>query len=130
MEPHHQAVRAHPREFLIDDGVVREVRTRAAIFRGSVGAEKSGRAHFAPALAIAHAVAIPLLDFGHDLVIDELGDLGPEHLMFLGENISAHAFLLGLRENPCTTEVAFQSLECRMTLGKAPSLRAKCNSEL
>ena len=125
MEPHHQAVRADPTQFLIDDGVVREVRTRAAIFRGGVGAEKSRRAHFAPALAIAHAVAIPLLDFGHDLVIDELGDLGPEHLMLLGENISAHAFLLGLRENPCTTEVAFQCTNGISRIGRRWNVESK-----
>jgi hypothetical protein len=28
--------------------------------------------------------------------------------MFLRENLSPHAFLLGLKENPCTEEVAFQ----------------------
>jgi pimeloyl-ACP methyl ester carboxylesterase len=41
--------------------------------------------------------------------------------MLVGENVSAHAFLLELRENPCTTEVAFQSpaqvlMEADMTI--------------
>jgi hypothetical protein len=97
VQSHHQAVRTHPREFLIDDRVVGEVRARPAVLGGRIGAEKSRRSHLAPAFAIAHPGAIPLLDLGRDLVVDEPGDLGPEHLMLVGENISAHAFLLAVR---------------------------------
>ena len=118
----------------IDDRVVGEVRARAAVLGGSVGAEKSRRAHLAPALAIAHPGAIPSVDLGHDLVVDELRDLGPEHLVLLGENVSAHAFLLGLRENPCTDRsrvpMHYNGRASHRWNAKTPISRAKCNTEL
>src|SRR5882757_348459 len=90
MERHHEAVGAHPRDFLHHDRIVDEIDAAAAVFSRRVGAEKTLRAHLAPARAIAHPVAIPLRHLRLDFGFDEASHLVAEHFVFFGEDISSH----------------------------------------
>src|SRR5437660_1152067 len=96
MQAHHQAMRPDAREFLDDNPVVEEVHSATAEFFGSIGTKKAGRAHFAPALAIAHSGAVPVGDLRYELVLGKAAHLRPKQVMFFGKNVAAHRTLLML----------------------------------
>jgi hypothetical protein len=90
MQTHHQAMGANPRDLFNHDRIVKEVDAAATVLGRRIRSEKTGCAQLAPALAIAHAVTIPLRDLRYDLGFHQAPDLGAKKFVFLAEDLSAH----------------------------------------
>src|SRR5207237_1276598 len=77
-------------QLLRHDAVVEKVSAGAAVLDRLIRAEKPGFAHLAPGRAVAHADAVPFIDFRRDFSVDETAHLLAEHLVFFGKNLSSH----------------------------------------
>jgi hypothetical protein len=106
----------HARELFDNDRVEDEIGIGASELGRGARSQESRRAHFAPALAIAHPYAVPSVDFRYDLAFDEAAHLRPEHLVFFDEKVASHVgFRLGA--NPCTEARLFQTARGGRTPG-------------
>ena len=85
-------------KFFIDDGVVAEVLDTASTkLLGRIDSEKARIAGRGEQRAIDDAVAIPTLEIGSNLALNEGTNRLAKQIVFFGENGSAHESMVGER---------------------------------
>ena len=86
----HHGVRTEVRHLLHDDGIVEKVGTRTAVRRRCVGSQVPLGPRPPPGLAVAHAAAVPVGNFGFDFLLRETAELFAKQLVLFVEDVTSH----------------------------------------